>query len=535
MTRIFIAACLLSSPLLAEQAPITIDARFDDWAGLTPLLSDPAGDGGSGIDLVQIWASDEPDQLFIRMDSAAEFDLSENNSLSIYIDTDEDSTTGLLHDGIGAELLFEFGERTGRFFTNTTTNPNSGVEIWQSDICLRAAPTVTGTEFEIALDRNALINSDPVFQSDTVRFVIKDAAGERVPDGTAQIEYQCDIGTPPSSRDAPFAREHADDLRLLTWNVLNDSPWNSSQTPKFGRILQATNPDVLNFQEINNHSQNQVRNFVDDWIDPDPGGSWYSASNNDCKTISRLPILHSEAIDGNLAVLIDTTDRIGTTLLVINAHFPCCDNDNGRQNEVDSILQLIGQVRSGNHNDIPADTALEITGDLNLVGFAQQLDSLLEGDIIDEGTYGNDVDPDVDGSDLFDVASLQTEARYSYTWRNDNSSFWPGHLDFTILTDAVLDIGNHFVVDTRTMSNQRLSKHGLLANDSACSDHLAVICDIREPVVFAGDLNGDGVVNGADLGLLLASWDTNNPTADLDDNGIVNGADLGLLLASWSG
>ena len=126
MTRHIIAVCLfLFSPALAEQAPITIDGRFDDWAGLTPIASDPAGDGGSGIDLIQIWASDEPDQLFIRMDGTAEFDLSENNNLSIYIDTDEDSTTGLLHDGIGAELLFEFGERTGRFFTNTTTNPTT--------------------------------------------------------------------------------------------------------------------------------------------------------------------------------------------------------------------------------------------------------------------------------------------------------------------------------------------------------------------------------------------------------------------------
>ena len=50
MTRHILIVCVLSSPLLAEQAPITIDARFDDWAGLTPLTSDPAGDGGSGIE-----------------------------------------------------------------------------------------------------------------------------------------------------------------------------------------------------------------------------------------------------------------------------------------------------------------------------------------------------------------------------------------------------------------------------------------------------------------------------------------------------
>jgi hypothetical protein len=46
------------------------------------------------------------------------------------------------------------------------------------------------------------------------------------------------------------------------------------------------------------------------------------------------------------------------------------------------------------------------------------------------------------------------------------------------------------------------------------------------------DLNGDGTVNGADLGLLLAGWGSPGP-ADLNGDGSVNGADLGLLLASW--
>jgi hypothetical protein len=48
------------------------------------------------------------------------------------------------------------------------------------------------------------------------------------------------------------------------------------------------------------------------------------------------------------------------------------------------------------------------------------------------------------------------------------------------------------------------------------------------------DLNGDGVVNGSDLGLLLASFGPcANCPADLDGNGRVDGADLGILLAAW--
>lgn len=48
-----------------------------------------------------------------------------------------------------------------------------------------------------------------------------------------------------------------------------------------------------------------------------------------------------------------------------------------------------------------------------------------------------------------------------------------------------------------------------------------------------GDLDGNGAVDGADVGLLLASWGIDDPVADLDGNGVVDGGDVGLLLAAW--
>jgi hypothetical protein len=58
---------------------------------------------------------------------------------------------------------------------------------------------------------------------------------------------------------------------------------------------------------------------------------------------------------------------------------------------------------------------------------------------------------------------------------------------------------------------------------------------VPAPPACPADLNNDGVVNGADLGLMLGSWG-NCPApckADLNSDGIVNGADLGLLLGAW--
>ena len=53
------------------------------------------------------------------------------------------------------------------------------------------------------------------------------------------------------------------------------------------------------------------------------------------------------------------------------------------------------------------------------------------------------------------------------------------------------------------------------------------------PAPIIGDINGDGVVNGFDLGLLLSGWGQPGPT-DLNNDGITNGFDLGVLLTNWS-
>lgn len=55
------------------------------------------------------------------------------------------------------------------------------------------------------------------------------------------------------------------------------------------------------------------------------------------------------------------------------------------------------------------------------------------------------------------------------------------------------------------------------------------------PACCIGNLNGDGAVDGADLGILLNLWGTCPAPcpADLNRDGLVDGADLGALLAGW--
>ena len=54
--------------------------------------------------------------------------------------------------------------------------------------------------------------------------------------------------------------------------------------------------------------------------------------------------------------------------------------------------------------------------------------------------------------------------------------------------------------------------------------------------ICPADFNGDGEVNGSDLGILLAYWGPclGKPCfPDINHDGVVDGADMGLLLASW--
>jgi hypothetical protein len=50
----------------------------------------------------------------------------------------------------------------------------------------------------------------------------------------------------------------------------------------------------------------------------------------------------------------------------------------------------------------------------------------------------------------------------------------------------------------------------------------------------AADLNCDGVVNAADLTILLLQWNQDGPLADINGDGIVNAADVTSLLLAWT-
>jgi len=57
---------------------------------------------------------------------------------------------------------------------------------------------------------------------------------------------------------------------------------------------------------------------------------------------------------------------------------------------------------------------------------------------------------------------------------------------------------------------------------------------ITPAAAIPADVNGDGAVNAADLGVLLAAWGSSLATADINHDGMIDGTDLGLMLSAWT-
>ena len=84
----------------------------------------------------------------------------------------------------------------------------------------------------------------------------------------------------------------------------------------------------------------------------------------------------------------------------------------------------------------------------------------------------------------------------------------------------------------RVMRGFAYSPEAVQRWDACAAVDTLVIDGPPPPQSCLGDLNGDNVVNGADLGQLLGNW-AGSGLGDLNNDGIVNGADLGLMLGEW--
>ena len=460
---------LLYLTCLRAAHPIVIDGLFDDWQEVPVTITDPEGDYNYD-DWAELKITNDDDFIFFKISLHSEETLLQNwNNFYLYIDADRDSLTGHPFRGMGAELAWHFGYRTGQYFEQ-----DGIIDLWQNDITLRQAPTVTSTEFEIAIARGSFVLSDP--DSIAVIFSSFYDTGDYMPDSWEGVVYQLD--TTVVGPAAPILLEKTG-TRLVTYNTLYTGILEPDRQPKFQRIIQALDPDIIALQE---HSEwNEIGDIISSWF---PEDTWYQGYTfRDLVVLSKYPIINQANLissERTMCALLQTDDPINPYLLILNSHFSCCDNDDDRQEQVDELVQVLREWRLNDNGpfDLPEGTPMFHVGDFNFVGYREQIETVTAGNIQDEGNYGSDFPLDWDGTAITDLFSRQTHKRMAYTWRSDGSSFNPGKLDYVLYTDSNLSILNHFVLNTLVMPDSVLNEWELEAEDTnEASDHLPRIVD----------------------------------------------------------
>ena len=476
LTRMAISPFLIS--FLMAGHPITIDGQFQDWDNVPVAYSDIEGDGISA-DFANIKVTYDMEFLFIYFSfHYGEFLMQDWNAFHLYIDADNDSTTGLEYHGIGAELDWTFGQRQGVFYSNGGSS-----DIWQNDLSLRIGPTITSSEFEIAIARDSYLmtlNGSQVLVEG--RIVIAEAPpnSDSVPNESGGIYFSIGEDAVPSPEPIPLARRHEDDIRIVTYNNLNEGMIDPEREPHFRRILQALDPDVIAVQE--HWEWNEINDVVQSWF---PDEQWYASwTYRDLVVLSRFPILNDANLissERTMCALLDTEDELGKNLLVINSHLSCCAYNDSRQEQVDEFASVWRNwiTNSDGPFDLEFETPFLHVGDFNFVGYRRQVETLRIGDIVDENEYGDDFPPDWDASNIVDLFSRHTHKRMGYTWRSDGSSFNPGKLDYIFYSNATIDTGKHYILNTLALDDETLAGYGLERDDTQeASDHLPRVFDI---------------------------------------------------------
>lgn len=473
---------------LGQQQQIILDEDYSDWQAVPVAHADAAGDQGQGqVDLRDLKLWNDEDYLFIQWTMAASLSLNNENSLMLYLDIDADRATGLSVHGIGAEIEWQFGQRTGFFYGNS-----GAVEITPVDIELVSAPTVRAAVFEMAISRNMRIDDAPVVLAEQIQVLLIDgAAGDRLPDAEGGVTYTMRSGPFMPLAEVSLDKAANVDFRMMTYNIERDGLLKDEKADYFTRILRFVAPDIIAFQELVNSTAEEVKSTVETMT----GRSWHASKiGYDLVLLSQFPITRSDSIRTyetssftkiHAAHLLNLRPHVDSDLLILNSHPKAGSGsyeDDRRREEFDRILAWLREMKAGNGPYVlNAGTPILWVGDMNLVGDARQQVAMLTGDIVDNGAVlGDDFHPDWDHSDFEDVKPRTYGRPMTFTHYNPWSSYSPGRLDYMVYSGSVLEALNAFVLFTPALPDAVLSEGAVQADDAVnASDHLPVVADFR--------------------------------------------------------
>lgn len=258
----------------------------------------------------------------------------------------------------------------------------------------------------------------------------------------------------------------------------------------------------------------------------------YELSWNICRENSKAPDVDMvreliETIQGFDNVNPDAIRILGYSNGAALAHRVYIENDNpGIDAVVTTVSQLSDIQFHGPGYHMPSSEPDEAA---NFCGYDRLVTPLTTRRYLNICNVNDPVIPYQGGfSPVSEIAYL--EARLS-AYRVAQAKGYAGKPD---LSDGV-EIGNSNVFEYEYLDGEVVHLRGFALHnlnqtqEAFIGDFLATWPNQEEPCI--GDFNGDGVVNGGDLGLMVAGWGTAD--YDLTGDGLTDGADLGLMLNGW--
>lgn len=493
----------------AGPAPVVLDARFDEWAGVAPAVADPADAPAPHADVRGVQARHDADAVYLALEVERPVALQGlPGTLALLLDVDGDSATGWeLHGLAGVDAAVEFSAALGRDGALMGT----GLRLMDAEgraSCvgtanvagIMAAPSHAARRFEIRIPRTDVIGFG---ERMTARLVATDADGGVV-DRTDP--FTIDLRDPAprrASRGAgaadPLARAPGTDLRVVSWNVGREDLFR--QPDAFGAILRALAPDLLVLDEVaGGHSAAEVEAVLNRILPgPRPWRAAYGVSGGTQRGVvavrgaaprlaapfdqplpypdSMRAILPADGSSGarqaaerRAADGVPVTGAVvevgGRRLLAVAVDLesggtPGHPRDRLRRMEALAIRDALAPaIRAAG-----ADGVI-VAGDLNLVASPDPLDLLAA--IRDDA-----------GAPLRIAQPLRLDDASATTWENAEEPFTPGRLDFVLVGGAALEVAGGFVFASGDLSDAWRARHGVAADVSRVTDHLPLVTDLR--------------------------------------------------------
>jgi hypothetical protein len=201
---------IASNTAATVKSSLVIDGSFEDWASVPLALTD-AQDTSDSTDYKDVYVASDDDFIYMRVTLYTPSDITifYNN---IFIDADNDPTTGFAVRGIGSEMLIQGGagyQEKNRGFNEGAIN---GLD-WS------IAPTGSAADFEFRFSRHATYAGDglPVFTGDTISFIFESENTGFVTKDTAPDTGGFSYTFAASSQLGPLAIALANGKVTISW------------------------------------------------------------------------------------------------------------------------------------------------------------------------------------------------------------------------------------------------------------------------------------------------------------------------------